>query len=232
MGFEVYQFGSPIYDEQSEEPKKTIVIACEGRKTEIGYFKAISSNLIEDVSSIVKVELVDRKSNDSSPEQVVSDLKAHLDDKFDLDLDNDQLWIVIDRELEKQTERKLAIEQIQPQCEQLGIRIALSNPTIEFFILLHVADISKYDPKLLYNNEKVSKNKRFLEKELSRILAQGHNATGYSKRNFNTRIVSRENIVRMFSQQSLFATELDDILNHLGTNVSDLVAEILPRLKV
>jgi len=98
--------------------------------------------------------------------------------------------------------------------------------------LFHLTDITQYDPKELYLNEKVNKNKRFLEKQLSNLLTGGkHNTMGYNKRQFNSRIVSAANVRRMFAQQPLFATELEQIIDKLGSNVSDLIFEIVPALK-
>jgi len=63
MGFEVNTFGGRDDDEKSTEPKRLIVIATEGCKTEIGYFDSIKLKLREYVSAIVEVEVIDRESH-------------------------------------------------------------------------------------------------------------------------------------------------------------------------
>ncbi|MFA6630583.1 MAG: hypothetical protein WCS55_12560, partial [Sulfuricurvum sp.] len=72
----------------------------------------------------------------------------------------------------------------------------------------------------------VAKRKRFLEKEL---LTQLYSIGGYSKKKgeFNKSIVTLENIKHALEQEKLFENELEQIIDHLGSNVGDLIKKIL-----
>ena len=53
----------------------------------------------------------------------------------------------------------------------------MTNPLFEFWLLLHVDDINKYNTETLFINDwdTPSKNRRYIDKELSNILTNGYN---------------------------------------------------------
>lgn len=220
MPFQETNFSSPEYQENSADPKRVVIISCEGCITEPSYFKTIKRKLSEHLKNLVEIELVEKPNQGSDPRNVLSNLECHIQSKFDFQEGSDILWLVIDRE--SVDSRKNAIKQIMPICEEKGYNISLSNPTFEFWLLLHVADIKNYDTATVYANEFVTKKRRFLDKELSNILENG-----YNKSNFNEDIVSLENIRNAVSQEKEFCNTLPELLNNLGSNVTSLINDFL-----
>ncbi len=224
MGFKERNFAQPTYQQQIEEPTRVIIISCEGANTEPEYFKAIKEKLKDNISSLIEIELVDKPSNASEPKDVLDNLQAHVD-KYDFKQKHDSLWLVCDREkvIDRKTGKKGLLE-IIPLCQKEGYSIALTNPLFEFWLLLHLVDITGYDNKTLFDNEKVSSKKRYIEKELSRILNGKYSK---KKNQFNRDIVSLDNIKRAIEQEELFENELTQIMDTLGGNVSSLIKEIV-----
>ncbi|HDZ46554.1 hypothetical protein LCGC14_0317340 [marine sediment metagenome] len=224
MPFQDRNFSKPIYEETGKEPKKVVIISCEGCNTEPEYFSSIVDKLSENVKNLVEIEIVEKLDNSSDPNNVLRNLENHIEEKFDFKNGTDILWLVIDRE--SVDSRKKAIEDILPVCHTKGYSIALSNPLFEFWLLLHVCDISKYKKEDLHNNEWVTeaRNRRFIDKQLSEILDNGFNK---KSGRFNQEIISVENIKRAIAQEQQFCSTLPNLLDELGTNVSILINDIL-----
>lgn len=224
MGFKDSNLDQPTYEQQKDEPTRVIIISCEGSNTEPEYFETIKMKLASNISSLIKVELVSKPTEASEPKDVLDNLQIHVD-KYDFNKGFDSLWLVCDREkvLCRKTGSKGLIEVI-PLCKEKGYSIALSNPLFEFWLLLHIVDISSYDNDILFRNDKVSAKRRYIDKELSNLLENGFNK---KRGKFNHSIVSLENINRAIAQEELFENNLSDIIDNLGCNVSSLVKEIL-----
>ncbi|MFA0415788.1 RloB family protein [Vibrio renipiscarius] len=226
MGFKERSFSEPVYEAETEEPTKVIIISCEGSNTEPEYFTAIKDILSEHISSLIEIELVEKEDGPSEPQDVLDNLQSYVE-KYDFSKDHDSLWLVCDREkvIDRKTGSKGLLEVI-PICEEKGYSMALTNPLFEFWLLMHIADISKYCTKILYENDKVNASRRYIDKELSNIL-EGNG--GYSKKSgkFNRRIVTIDNIKMAIEQEKNFENNLHKIVDNLGSNVSSLVTEIL-----
>lgn len=227
MGFKNRNFDTPVYTEQEEEPERVIIISCEGRNTEPEYFETVKTKLSDHISSLVEITIVPKEDNKSNPQDIVENLEDFITTKYDYKSDFDEMWIVCDRESVEA--RKKHIIEIIPHCESKGYQLSISNPLFEFWLLLHIVDISGYDKDKLLKNEYVSeaKNRRFIDKELSDKLENGFNK---KKGRFNTEIVSVDNIKRALDQEKLFENDRDKILDHLGSNVGDLMKRILPSI--
>lgn len=224
MPFEIRDFNTPDYQEETSEPKKVVVISCEGCVTEPEYFKAVKRKLSSSLKSLVEVEIVPKPSTDSEPQAVLANLESYIANKYDFNEESDILWLVIDRESVE--ERKHNIEGIMPECLEKGYKIALSNPTFEFWLLLHLTDVNAYSfDTLLQNNWMTpAKNRRYIDKELSNILDKGYNKKAGC---FNQDIIELENIKRAISQEKLFCNSYPDILDKLGSNIGVLIEDFL-----
>lgn len=230
MPFIERSFDTPIYDaieeEASVEPKRIVVISCEGTNTEPEYIATIKTKLPSYLTSLVHVEIARKRANESDPLSVVTNLEAEvgaLQEKYDIDSERDGLWILIDRELTNY--RREQICDILPTCEDLNFSVALSNPKFELWLLLHVSDIEKYDWTELLENEKDSRNLR----PLDTALADALHPKRFSKKKgkFNKDIVSIENLHRAIAQEQKLCNELPDLLDKLGCNISQLIREFV-----
>jgi hypothetical protein len=228
MGFDKEKsadsFSTSIFEPDTIEAKKLIIIACEGENTEPQYFRYIESNF--DLKSLVEIEVIkrdDENRTSSAPTKVIESIDTQLDEiksKYDnFDEVIDLYWIVVDRE--KDESRKINLLNAKSECENRNIHIALSNPAFEFWLLLHFDDICKYNENDLFENEKVSNKKRFLEQKLTEKLQV------YNKSRFDTSFITLSSIELALKQEKSFENELDKIIDHLGSNVGDLIREIL-----
>lgn len=151
------------------------VIATEGRKTEPTYFKELAK-FYENPK--IQVEVLDKISNNSSPKDVLK-LLDEFKKAYKLRKD-DELWLVIDRDV--QSWDAVQIAEIAKLCNQKNYYLALTNPCFEFWLLLHIVYLCNYsgqDKTVFFENKKINKQKRQLEKSLSDLLG------GYSKSNLN-----------------------------------------------
>ena len=221
MGFKERSFNNPIYIEESVEAKKAIIISCEGRVTEFEYFNGIKNNLSSYINVVLEVHVIPKHSNASEPKDIFKNLEEYITTVYDYKSNYDECWLVLDRE--EVPARKAHILAIMPSCESKNYNIAITNPTFEFWLLLHVADIKSYDKITLHANERVSTRKRYLEQELFTHLGK------YSKKqgHFPTKIITKENLQRALEQEKLFENEFEKILDNLGSNVGQLVSKIV-----
>lgn len=224
MPFTERSFSNPSYLENDSEPRKILVISCEGRNTEPEYFETVVRKLSNHLKHLVKVDIVNEDVNASSPEKVLLKLEEHVESKYDFKEKVDILWLVIDRE--SVHSRKKQILEIIPQCAKKGYSLAITNPLFEFWLLMHVTDVAKYDKEILLANDWVTpaKKRRYIDKELSNILERGFNK---KKGKFNQDIVSLDNIKRAIKQEEQFCRDIPDILDNLGSNVGILIEDFL-----
>lgn len=165
MGFKERSFTQPIYIEASIEAKKAIIISCEGRVTEFEYFNGIKNNLSSFIDVVLEIHVIPKHSNASEPKDIVNNLDEYITNTYDYKNGHDECWLVLDRE--KVPERKTNILAIIPSCQSKNYNIAITNPTFEFWLLLHLDNIEQYDKDKLYANAKegVAKKSKDLSKK-------------------------------------------------------------------
>jgi hypothetical protein len=142
------------------------VIATEDSKAAVAYFEAMASPAYYQ-SSRVHVEVLVRDSMASSPAHVLRQLDTWRDE-FQI-AEDDELWLVID--VDRWGDAKLS--RIAQECSQKEIRLAVSNPAIELWFLLHLTDVAAYDETAqgdLLKNVKVSATRTRLEQEIIALI--------------------------------------------------------------
>lgn len=103
-----------------------IYIICEGKETETLYFKHFRTrNCLVDIVPI--------SSKHKAAEHLVKHARALLSQADYYPKDGDQLWCVFDRDDNKDHELQTAVE----YAEKHGYKIAYSNPSFEYWYLLH-----------------------------------------------------------------------------------------------
>lgn len=111
----VDSFGRRNYKSAVQEPNKIIVIAVEGNRTEIDYFTFIKDFRFElGISSLLQINLLERDDTNSSPAWV-KDLLNEYRERFGVS-ENDSLWMIIDRDVQNNSEEIL--NQIISQCKE------------------------------------------------------------------------------------------------------------------
>ena len=146
---------------------RLIVIAAEGRATENIYFEAMRQELC---ATNVQLVVLNREDDNSNPANVHRQIKDFMDE-YNI-LDDDQLWIVIDRDDWK--EKMLA--DITQLCQQnSNLRFCMSNPCFELWLILHLEDIEDYseeDKKNLFENPRLSTHGTWTKYHLRKLM--GH----------------------------------------------------------
>ena len=118
---------------ETRKQRRRIVLSCEGEITEIEYF-----NYLRDLRDDVYVDFVENREHKSAPDLVLKDLINYL--RTNPLKKNDEAWMVIDRDdwPPKQIEGVIvSLKNIKTQGECF---LAMTNPKIEFWILLHFED--------------------------------------------------------------------------------------------
>ena len=155
---------------------RLIVIASEGKDTEKIYFRALAK---EFSNPRVHVHILERsleEENSSSPEHVLKQLNEYKQ-TYDLESD-DELWLVIDKD--RWTDAMLSYE--ATSCSQDGfMNMALSNPCIELWLLLHLIDplsLTLEERQKWIENKRKSKNSDpYLKVLLRKCLGSYHESS-------------------------------------------------------
>ena len=113
------------------ELRRTVLIVCEGRKTEQLYF----GRFREALRGFATVKLED--SNDKDPKRLAAFAKTQKE-RFGLSLKEgrDFIWIVFDADENSQT----LIDVGAKAARNLGAEFVMSNPCFELWYLLHFED--------------------------------------------------------------------------------------------
>ena len=114
---------------------RLIVIASEGKDTERIYFKALAKEYTNPRVHVHILERSEAEQNNSSLEHVLKQLNDYKE-QYALEAD-DERWLVIDKD--RWTEAMLS--RVATECTQDEyMHMALSNPCIELWLLLHLVD--------------------------------------------------------------------------------------------
>lgn len=137
---------------------RLIVIASEGKDTERIYFKALAKEYTNPRVHVHILERSETEQNNSSPEHVLKQLNDYKE-QYALESD-DELWLVVDKD---QWKDKM-LSHVATACTQNNcMHIALSNPCIELWLLLHLVDATLLTPEeqqLWMENRRKSKKCR------------------------------------------------------------------------
>lgn len=117
---------------QKRDYKSKIIIAAEGKKTEVEYFECIRGY------TDYIIEIMNRKTGKSSPSKVLEDLKKHL--RNNRLFKQDDAWIIIDVDQWPQDQIETIFEFVKSNKK---CHCAFSNPKFEYWLLLHFEDPKK-----------------------------------------------------------------------------------------
>ena len=129
----------------------------------------------------------------------------------------DKLNIVIDRD--KQNFKDNQYDDVVKFCTENNVRLYVSNPTFEFWLMLHFSEVENEDKNKMLENKYVSKSRRYLEKRL-------HDLCKYKKKQLDFKKFE-PCIKDAIKREKLFAENVIDLKNKLGSNVGLLIDEML-----
>lgn len=160
-------------ESNTQEKEKILVLAFEGNIAEEKYFEEIKS--IDDFNDeLVYLHLLKRPKRDtnSAPKHVFNKLRKEAKEEYNFGKE-DELWMIID------TDNWQDIPEIISLCSGQGnMFVAVSNPSFEFWLLLHVCKIetiSELEKESLRKNEKISTRKRYVDQFLGEKIEGGYN---------------------------------------------------------
>lgn len=116
---------------ETRQPRKTLVIFCEGERTEPAYLEALKRRPeVKDVASVdLRIE-----AEHGMPEALVSSAVKARDKSAREEGEVDEFWCVFDVEWPRNHPR--LAEAIQ-QARNNNINLAISNPCFELWLILH-----------------------------------------------------------------------------------------------
>ncbi len=125
--------------EPRREPRKRILILCEGHSTEPGYFRALRSAFR---NRLVEVEIDDRRGVPKTLVEYATERKKEAvreaKSRRDPFLAYDEVWCVFDVDAHPN------LPDARQQARDNGIHLAVSNPCFELWALLHFQHQTAY----------------------------------------------------------------------------------------
>jgi hypothetical protein len=121
------------------DQRKLVILACEGEKTEVNYFRSVFEEL-KQKKQLASGSCVIAKHSHTNPTGVLSDLLNHKTEFGGTYKDFQHRWIVIDRDPERTNGGGHTVEDFQSAINQSSkhkVNVAWSNPCFELWILLH-----------------------------------------------------------------------------------------------
>lgn len=237
------------YSNEADTEEQHIHFFCvsEGA-TEESYFYGIRNNKTElHIKNEVHIHVVEKEEGQetySHPMQLVKSClvqMGHMDENGqelpegewekncrwdDYDRDIDQVCVIFDRDYK---DLELCLDEIFDLCAKHGVKIVMSNPNFELWLLMHFPNIEKFDREEIRANKKnlrhqiakdSSKNKKFLEIQVAKK-ANGYTKGGKIK--FETFLPL---IDQAIYQAKLFCNEPKQLIDEIGTSVGKLIEEI------
>lgn len=201
---------------------RLIVIASEGKDTERIYFKALAKEYTNPRVHVHILERSEDEQNNSSPEHVLkqlNDYKGH----YELESD-DELWLVVDRD--RWTEAMLS--RVATECAQDNfMHVALSNPCIELWLLLHLVDatlLTSEEEQLWMENRRKSKNADpYLKVRLRQEMGSYHESS------YDAKVLIEHVDVAIARAEALDKNPADRWPQTLGTRVYLLAESVMNR---
>lgn len=201
---------------------RLIVIASEGKDTERIYFKALANEYTNPRVHVHILERSEDEQNSSSPEHVLkqlNDYKGH----YELESD-DELWLVVDRD--RWTEAMLS--RVATECAQNNfMHVALSNPCIELWLLLHLVDatlLTSEEEQLWMDNRRKSKNADpYLKVRLRQEMGSYHESS------YDAKMLIEHVDVAIARAEALDKNPADRWPQTLGTRVYLLAESVMNR---
>lgn len=131
----------------------------------------------------------------------------------------DKLNIVIDRD--QQNFKDYQYDEVVSFCNNHNVNLYVSNPTFEFWLMLHFPDVETEDETKMFENKYVNKSKRYLEQRLYEICK-------YKKSQLNFKAFEPF-IKDAITREKNYAEDLKHLKNELGSNIGILINDMLKK---
>jgi hypothetical protein len=167
-------------------------------------------------------KIIDFLKQEESIIAKINMLHHYLEEQSSIVYDSaiDVVCFVLDRD--EQNFKPDQYDFIMSECIERKFKLYISNPTFEFWLLLHFKEALDYDRTLLLKNPKktVKSKTRYLETLLNNLLS------GYKKGKYDVNVLI-EKIELAIEQEKEFCEDLHALKDDLGTNIGTLLSELL-----
>lgn len=212
-------FNQRSVDSGSKEPVRKFFFAYEGSRTEPDYFKGIEKHRHAlQINKLIDLVILERTVDDgkSHPKHILDGAIEHLDlSTVTYDAQVDEVWLIFDRD--KQNVSAKQLDEIISECDKRRFKIALSNPTFEFWLLCHFDDVNTLPKDELLSNRHISNRHRFVSKQLTDIIEGGYNKNNLRFSDFESRISVA------VANSRKFATDIKALKTELGTSMAVII---------
>jgi hypothetical protein len=125
---------------ETREPRKTILVFCEGQRTEPEYLEALRREPV--VRDVAAVDLrVHSAGSGAVPFTLVQAAVAAKERAEDEEGEIDEVWCLFDVEWPKNHPR---LREARRLATEKGVKLAISNPCFELWLILHFEERSAW----------------------------------------------------------------------------------------
>lgn len=225
------------------DSKKLIFISCEGLVTEEEYFKFLSENIFEQITSKIKIisvredfnsinsnyrlqEDIDDQ-NKSTPRQVMERIDKFREQKKDLykfeQNPEDEFWMVIDVDDHTDEHHISEWEKVMEECNQKKYNYAISNPFFEFWLYMHHLEVRDEDYDYAVTNTHPYEKTSYFVDEMKKV---GVKMTGNGSKKPHLEDYSLEKIEKAIESAKKIHKD-EKWPNSLGSTVYLLVEKMI-----
>lgn len=134
----------------------------------------------------------------------------------------DKICIIIDRDVNSFSEEQY--QNAIKLSEENNFILGISNPCFEFFLLMHIYDMSDFSKDDILENKK-EQDKTLMERTLDKLM-KGGIGTSFKKQSYDVKYFI-ENIDKGIENSKSYQFENDKLINEVGTSVFTILDEIL-----
>jgi hypothetical protein len=120
-------------------PRKTVMVFCEGSRTEPEYLGALKR--LPEIRTSAAVQLVVRSSHGGSPIGLVTEAASARRRALREQAELDEFWCVFDVEW---PDNHPGLAEAVAMAQREGIHLAISNPCFELWLVLHHQDCRRW----------------------------------------------------------------------------------------
>lgn len=221
--------------------QKFYYLVYEGKITENQYFKYLQKSEYFKGESLIKIIKLEKDSNQTDPKSIrdillkkknnPEDIRGNNENNFS---DNDEYWMIVDFDkCEKVHNINIQEDIIDVLSKEKNCFMAMSNPCIEIWLLLHLKNLNGYSNENLdkiLNNEKINNYKNFIDIELATAIGEvcpEKKGRGYKKRIDPKVFFSSTRIYEAIERAKSLANHEDDYPHGLGSDLYKLVENLV-----
>lgn len=231
IGRPPHTFGLRTQPIEEREPNKIYNIAYVGEgKSEYIYFNGIRDLAVErGIKYIYLDEIKDSKNeNKSHPKHLIELLIEYSKENEACDNEDgysktyDERWIVCDRDKQNFSEEQY--KELLEKCSENTIYLAMSNPTFELWLLLHLIELDESKLDLYLDNLRKDESgkktpDRFLVREIRRLTG------GYVKGKINFNLY-KGGLKDAVNRAEKLTEDNNELIDKLGTSVSVMIKSV------